>query len=134
MSGFSSIPEELRQVLAPYIDEASECVRLGGPQVTLTADEATGLALIVNELATNAAKHGALSSASGQVAISWTVASDQLRIEWEESKGPAVQPSPVPSFGTTLIERTSNHQLGGQVELKFEPAGLVCRLAFPLSD
>ncbi|MEX2374437.1 MAG: HWE histidine kinase domain-containing protein [Dehalococcoidia bacterium] len=124
----------LRQIVAPHVDDTSDRVRLAGPPVTLSADQVTGLALIANELATNAAKHGALSSESGHVAISWTMVSDQLHMEWKESGGPAVEPAPVARFGTRLIERTASYQLRGQAELKFEPTGLVSQLEFPLAD
>ena len=124
----------LRQITEPYMENTSDRVRLAGPSITLSADQVTGLALIVNELATNAAKYGALSSKSGQIDISWALTSDQLRLDWHERGAPAVEPSPPAGFGRTLIERTVSYYLGGWVELEFEPTGLMCRLAFPLAD
>lgn len=123
----------LRQIMAPHMEHTSIRVRFAGPPVTLSADQVTGLALVVHELATNAAKYGALSSKSGQVGISWAMASDQLRLDWRESGGPTVEPAPAASFGRTQIERTVSYY-GGWVELVFERSGLVCRLAFPLAD
>jgi PAS domain S-box-containing protein len=99
-----------------------------GPAVDLEPKMAVALALAMHELATNAVKHGALSSAAGRVDIRWTVEDGRLRITWRETGGPPVTPAIERGFGARLLEQGLAAELGGGVTLEFRPEGLVCRM------
>ena len=120
-------------------------VSANGPPVRLAPETALALAMAMHELATNAAKHGALSVPTGRVAVDWRVepppggttdASDgTLLLEWSEHGGPPVSGPPTRrGFGSRLIERGLPVQLGrgGAVSLEFAPPGLRCRIRAPL--
>jgi two-component sensor histidine kinase len=90
-----------------------------------------------HELATNAAKYGALSAPAGRVEIVWTVVTDgtrsrRLNLRWAERNGPTVAAPLARGFGSRLIEQSITQQLDGQVKLRFEPEGLVCEITIPL--
>lgn len=119
--------------LAPYTQGEDPVVELSGPPVMLAPNDALTLGLAVHELATNAAKYGALSVISGRVKVCWAmVTSDLARVEWRESGGPPVASEPPKGFGTELIERIVAHELGHQVDLRFEPCGVCCDLLVPV--
>src|SRR3546814_1202454 len=84
------------------------------------------LSLVLHELATNAAKYGALSVSGGRVQVSWQVedANGQLRIKWAESGGPPVTPPATTGYGTRLIQYNNTYSLGGQVEQEYAIGGL----------
>jgi PAS domain S-box-containing protein len=112
-------------------------VRIGGPDVMLEPHVAISLHLALHELATNAAKYGALSVSAGCVRVNWAVVNRPdrvLRIEWRESGGPPVSPPARRGFGSRLIERALAHQLDGEVNLGFDQAGVCCRIDVPLSE
>ncbi len=91
------------------------------------------MALLVHELATNAAKYGALSSATGQVAINWSLSDGRLNLEWRESGGPAVSTPTKTGFGMRLLLQALG-QFGGAVETRFEATGLLCKMSVTLSE
>jgi two-component sensor histidine kinase len=86
------------------------------------------MAMSVHELATNAAKHGALSSATGQVSICWSFSEASLNVEWRERGGPTVAAPIHRGFGSQLLARALD-QFGGSVETIFEPTGLLCKMS-----
>ena len=91
---------------------------------------------ILHELATNAAKYGALSVPDGQVKIDWSIVTEddgtaQVSLFWSEAGGPEVSPPSSGGFGTRLIGFTAQRELGGRAELSFRPDGLVVKLDFP---
>jgi two-component sensor histidine kinase len=94
--------------------------------------------MVLNELATNAAKHGSLSVPSGRVALKWWCADGErgqsLHLHWREHGGPEVKRSDRRGFGSVLIERTIAHELRGKVVLEFAPSGLVCDMEIPLQE
>jgi two-component sensor histidine kinase len=96
------------------------------------------LAMAFHELATNAAKYGALSAPAGRVEIHWQsvrVADHRrsvLRIDWIEQEGPAVTHPQQRSFGSKLIEGSIAAELGGTAHLAFAPEGLHCEIVIPL--
>jgi two-component sensor histidine kinase len=92
--------------------------------------------MTIHELATNAAKHGALSTKAGSVDVAWEVDPEngQLRICWTESGGPAVRPPRRSGFGRLLLERALTSDLGGDVRLDFAEEGLRCAIAIPLDE
>lgn len=113
----------LRTMLAPY----GERVQLSGPAVRLDPRMVQTLGMAIHELATNAAKHGALSVAGGTVAVAWRLWVDgtrRLTLEWQEQGGPPVAIPERRGFGLTLLERSLHHELGGTTDLDFRPEGL----------
>jgi PAS domain S-box-containing protein len=106
--------------------------RLEGGEVDLTPTEALALGLVIHELATNAAKYGALSSDGGCVSVSWTVTEGALRLTWCERDGPRVSPPTRRGFGSRLIERSLAGQLSGEARLDFAAEGLTCQITLPL--
>jgi two-component sensor histidine kinase len=93
--------------------------------------------MVFHELATNAAKHGALSNdASGKVEIAWQVEStpqgDRMRLRWQESGGPPVPPPGRKGFGSRLIEGGLAQDLDGEVHLDYDPGGVVCQIIMPI--
>ena len=106
---------------------------LDGPEVALAPTEALSLGLLFHELATNAAKYGALSGPEGCVEVTWTVADGRLALSWRERGGPKVIPPTRRGFGSRLIERSLKGEMGGEAVLDFAEDGLVCRVTLPLS-
>jgi two-component sensor histidine kinase len=102
-----------------------------GPAIAL-GDRATGnLALVIHELATNAAKYGALSIQGGSLAVTWDVTDGNLVVDWRETGGPAAPPPTKQGFGSALIEGTIAG-LGGTLDYDWSARGLVLRIAVPL--
>ena len=116
--------------LRPY--EVSR-VSMAGADVLLPSNLALMMALLVHELATNAAKYGALASAVGKLSIRWSLAGGRLELEWRESGGPAVTAPTHRGFGTRLFSRALE-QFGGAVEATFATTGLVCKLSLVLQE
>jgi two-component sensor histidine kinase len=117
----------LEMELAPY---GSSRISLHGEPVLLFAKVPTVLALVFHELATNAAKYGALSSPGGRLAITWRHSGENIAIDWVESGGPPVTAPSKRSFGSNLIERSLGG-FGGTAKIEFAAAGVVCRMTLP---
>ena len=121
--------------LAPYLQPGENRVEIHGGHVELAPNDALSLGLAVHELATNAAKYGALSVPGGKVRIAWDkVTADRVRLEWRESGGPPVPKNPPRGFGTDLIEKIVAHELGTPVELDYDPSGVVCVMTIPVRE
>jgi PAS domain S-box-containing protein len=120
--------------LAPYRLGDPEKVLIGGPGVSLQPHAAQGLALALHELATNAAKHGALSSMSGKVRVTWTIKPDFLLLHWSETGGPTIAPPPARSFGLNVIRASIENQLSGKAIFDWLPEGMQCTLSIPQQD
>ena len=122
---------ELRQILEMEMEPYdSSRISLHGEPVFFFAKVPTVLALVFHELATNAAKYGALSVDSGRLSVSWRTAGDDIAVEWTESGGPAVSVPTRRSFGSNLIERSLDG-FGGSAKIEFAPGGVVCRMRLP---
>ena len=106
------------------------------PDIDVSPAAVLPLAMILNELCTNAVKYGAFSNASGCVAISAAVDASEERFSftWVETGGPSVQTPTHTSFGTRLIEQGFVGELRGEAHLAFEPSGVVCNLDIPLAS
>jgi two-component sensor histidine kinase len=109
-------------------------VAAAGPKVHLAPSTAQTLALALHELATNAAKYGALSSLHGRIALSWALTDDCLELEWKEDAGPRVQQPLSRGFGTKSVIASIETQLHGRAIFDWRPEGLCCRLSVPLSE
>ncbi len=125
----------VREELAPY-RPADGGIAVAGAAVSLTPDAALALSLALHELATNAAKYGALSVPEGRVGVAWTVEEapegQRLVLTWTERGGPAVRVPERRGFGSALIERSITYRPGGTVRLEFPPSGVRCRIEIPL--
>jgi len=124
--------------LAPYGFDGPERVASEGPDVRLAPTAAVTFSLALHELATNAAKFGALSRPEGRVSVTWSVEDlagrTGVRIAWREAGGPPVEAPQRRGFGLRLIERGAPGELGGEARLEFAPAGVACVFQFPLSQ
>ena len=125
----SELQDVLGRVLQPYLLNNPERIKMFGPHVPLSPRPAVVLSMIVHEIATNAAKYGALSNDSGTVTVDWEVikenAKPQLRLIWSEAGGPHVIAPVQRGFGSRLIERSARDQLGGEATVDFLPRGVV---------
>lgn len=119
----------LHETLAAY--QAGKRVLRQGPPLTLAAHSVQPLAMVLHELASNAARHGALSHDGGRVELSWFVREGRLTLLWAEHGGPALAGPPLPGFGLRLVESTIRRQLGGGVELGTAGNVLTCRISLP---
>jgi PAS domain S-box-containing protein len=117
---------------APY--RSGNKVELKGPNVSLSPATAQGIALALHELATNAAKHGALSSLKGKVGLTWQLEADTLTLHWAESGGPPIKTPSARSFGLKVIKASIEQQLGGKATFDWNPRGLRCDLAIALRE
>jgi PAS domain S-box-containing protein len=122
----------------PYRSAERSNVAIVGEDVRLESDAALTLGLGLHELATNAAKHGAFTSPTGEVRICSEIraAGDgrELVLTWSERGGPPIAAEPAAGCGTTMIERGLAYQLGGSARLEFCRQGLRCRMELPLAD
>ena len=125
-----SLRDIVRRELAPY-DVGN--VVFDGPHVMLTAEAAQAMAMVLHELTTNAAKHGALSNQGGRVRIRWwwNGSSGSLAIEWQEMGGPPVPAQRQLSYGTSVIKELVPFELDGKVDLDFTRDGVRCRMEIP---
>jgi PAS domain S-box-containing protein len=116
--------------LAPYRTSPEKIV-IEGPDVMLRPTAAQSLALTVHELATNAAKYGALSSTSGRIELSWKIQDGNLVMRWSEMDGPTIKASQYKGFGTKIVVESIERQLDGQVTFDWPASGLRCILSVP---
>jgi two-component system CheB/CheR fusion protein len=131
----ADLAELANQQLAPYRPQQPDRLRIQGEPILLPADLATPFGLVLHELATNAAKHGALANRSGKIAVTWALSRRNntrgLRFEWRETGGPAIKQQVPSGFGSTLIESAIP---GGQVKRELRGDGLVCTVEVPLPE
>lgn len=119
----TSLEEVARIALQPFMDGAGANIRIEGPSIEVAPITTTNLALAFHELATNAAKHGALSRPEGHVDLSWSMADGLVDLRWVESGGPAVRSPTRTGFGRRLLERAVAHEPEAFSELDFEQDG-----------
>jgi two-component system CheB/CheR fusion protein len=131
------LSELLRDEFKPFV---SRNTRIEGPAIDLPPDIAQVVSMTLHELATNAAKYGALSEPDGQVSVQWTLQSvgspeGRLVIEWQESGGPEVMPSARCGYGSGLIRELIPYEVAGSsVDLNAAPSGVNCRIVLPLAQ
>jgi len=135
----ASLSDVVGRTLAPY-EGAGRAIRTpeSAPEVLLGPNAAVTLAMAFHELATNAAKYGALSCCGGEVGIDWRPldigdGETLLEIAWIEDGGPPVSPPERRGFGTQFVQRALAREFDGVVSLQFARGGLNCRMRLPLS-
>ncbi|WP_442476218.1 sensor histidine kinase [Rhizobium paknamense] len=124
----ADLSDIVTDVLAPY---PSDRFNISGPKLNLPPKAVVAMTLALHELATNAAKYGALSNATGQITISWTVTQAEtplLDLAWIEQDGPEVLPPASRGFGSRLIENVLSAELKGEVRLDYPASGVTCRV------
>ena len=129
-TGFVSIHDILR-LEAEAHNDAGTRVEIAGKDVGLNPEVVPIFALVIHELMTNAAKYGALATATGQVSILLVHDDDTLKLNWRENGGPPVKPPVRQGFGTDLLNNAVQNELRGQIEQDFAPDGFVARLTLP---
>lgn len=134
-SDWSDAPVEgvIRSELAPYMADQDSHVEMSGPEISLAPNDALSLGLAIHELATNAAKYGALSCETGRIHINWQLVSPEVaEVHWREEGGPEVVAPAKRGFGRDLLEKIVAHELRSTVDLQFHPEGVECRLRVPV--
>ena len=133
----ADLVEVVAQAVAPYREADGGRFRIEGPSVRINPRMSLALAMAFQELATNAVKYGALSTAEGTVEIAWSVldaaASPRLSLHWGEHGGPPVKAPRRRGFGSRLIERNLARDLDGRVEIAFAETGVVCTVDAPIT-
>ena len=125
------VGDAIRPLDAPEVSRFD----VSGPPLRLPPRIALSIAMALHELGTNAVKYGALSKETGRVAITWSIRRDDevcLTLRWAESGGPSVAKPTRTGFGSRLIERSLARELAGEVNLTFDPAGVVCTIVAPV--
>jgi PAS domain S-box-containing protein len=127
----ASLATLVKDELRPFASAGQ--VRIDGPEAKLPPAAAQGLAIALHELATNAARHGALTRPNGRVSVSWGPpdADRTVQMTWEERGGEALGPPAQTGLGLNLLRRALGGGIGGGVELDWRPEGLRCRLRIP---
>ena len=133
----AQLAEVMERTFLPY--GGSDRATTHGPPVWLPANAVEMLGLAFHELATNAAKYGALSVPEGCVEVCWNLRRSQsgaqlVEIVWREQDGPQVAPPESRGFGSQLLERGLAQNFGGTVRFDFRPEGLVCRICLPIRE
>ncbi|OYX48148.1 MAG: hypothetical protein B7Y90_10850 [Alphaproteobacteria bacterium 32-64-14] len=126
----ASMIDVVTSTLAPHCADGDRA-KISGPEVALDGRRAHALTLALHELATNAAKYGALSTDAGWIEIVWTQEDGALTLVWREHGGPPVSAPKRRGFGSTLISRNLGLAFRGQTDMDFDTDGLVCRLVAP---
>jgi PAS domain S-box-containing protein len=122
----------VKQELSPYSRAGEMRTLINGSAVILKPDVAQAMAVALHELATNAAKYGALSVITGQVRVEWFLGEDgQLALRWTEAGGPPVTPPTRRGFGTSVLETMIRDGVKGRVKLDWPTEGLTCEIAVP---
>ncbi|WP_262029982.1 sensor histidine kinase [Microvirga sp. Mcv34] len=124
----------IEAVLEPYRQADQNRIAIEGPIVLVGSNTTTSLALVLHELATNAAKYGCLSCPEGQLSIRWSVQDENVDLHWTETCGPHIETPPTfEGFGTQLSQRSITGQLGGTLDRDWRPEGLCVHMILPLN-
>jgi two-component sensor histidine kinase len=131
----ADVVDVVSQTIGPHAGGENR-FRVGGPSVQLAPGAGLAISMALHELATNAAKYGALTSAEGHVDVVWKVEEEngnrRFVLKWVESGGPSVVKPTRRGFGSRLIERALASELQGEVSLEYAPAGVRCTIVAPL--
>jgi two-component system CheB/CheR fusion protein len=132
----TELREILRRETAPYVRDEDPRISIEGPPLPLSRESAIALELVFHELATNAAKYGALSDDAGVITVRWEFLDREeaayATVAWIESGGPRIESEGESGFGSILIRSAVSHDLAGNLTMDFKPDGLHCVIEFPL--
>ncbi|TFL16838.1 chemotaxis protein CheB [Jannaschia formosa] len=129
---------KLAEALLGSFTDADAKLRIEGPRVRLAPVAAIPMSMALHELATNAVKYGAFSVPAGTILLTWELEGKgrdrQLQVIWKEQGGPTVAPPTREGFGRRMLERGIAHELDGNVDLDYAPAGVICRMSLPAEN
>jgi PAS domain S-box-containing protein len=128
------VKDLVRAQLAHFADLVGTRIAMQGPKLRLNPASAQAIGLALHELGTNAGKYGALSTDKGRVNVGWGTDDHTFTMTWTEREGPPVSAPRRRGFGTTIVERMTEHSLGGAVALNFAPSGLTWCLTCPAGN
>lgn len=126
----ADVDEVVHDLMRPY--HSADRISTAGPKVRISPKTAIALAMALQELATNAAKHGALASPTGKVQLNWTRNGDGIDLEWREIGERRVSKPRLTGFGSQLLGRMLEGELGRAAETVYAPEGLICRVHAPV--
>jgi PAS domain S-box-containing protein len=130
----ADIRKIVQEELAPHSGEEKVRVAIDGPSLSVSPQLAQSLAMVVHELATNSARHGAIRQSGGRVELRWWgTPGDRLLFRWTESQCAPTQAPSRKGFGLSIIEGAVRQQLGGTLEIEWRKDGLRCEIEVPLS-
>jgi two-component system CheB/CheR fusion protein len=112
----------------------AERIQSDGPELHLSPQQGLSMSMVIHELATNAAKYGALSSPHGVVSIRWTIEDGRLRLVWKETGGPLIESPFSEGFGLSLVKGEVEYRFRGTVGIFFHPEGLELCVTLPLNS
>jgi len=133
-SSFAFLGELLVNMLSPYQRSDDVPVSISGPQLKICTTQTSGIGLIVNELATNSLKHGALSSHKGTVDVRWTASDATVALTWREQFDRPLMKPPGTGRGCSLIQNISKQYLFGEADWYVNANGAICEITFPLAQ
>ncbi|MHC4997248.1 MAG: sensor histidine kinase [Planctomycetota bacterium] len=122
----------ISEMLRAYADDRDGRVSLHGPEVMVPAVATQPLGLAINELATNAVKHGALSTPGGSVEVNWSCDGERVTLNWVEKGGPVIEPPVKTGTGLSIVRGLVEYELNGNLDLEFFPTGLRGSILFPV--
>jgi len=128
-----TLSELIEAELEPYAMDSPARLRLSGKPIRLGSAQAVALGLVINELATNALKYGALSNSHGQLDVHWRMEPDHLLLTWRESDGPRTRAAAIENFGSRLLRRLVEGQLKGSLRREITDEGVTCIVEFPVA-
>jgi PAS domain S-box-containing protein len=132
--GGASLEETIREALGPLAGADLSRAEIVGPAILVSGRATMTLSVVLHELATNAAKHGALGAPVGQVRAVWGEDGERLVLHWIERGGPAVKQPERRGFGLRLISDSIAHELGGEAAFDFREEGFGCIIRLPFSE
>jgi PAS domain S-box-containing protein len=124
----ASVTDLIRRQLVPYTSNSNTTI--AGPNIALTPEATQALAMVFQELVTNALKYGALSNPNGRLSVNWRL--NGAALLGRETGGPLTVTPAQSGYGTSLIRELIPHELGGTVDLAFAPAGVSCTIQIPV--
>lgn len=127
-----SLSTLVRKGCEPYLKQCEQ-LHIEGPELLMPPKTAMTFSVVINELATNAAKHGALRSEDGRISVRWAIG-DEVAFHWEEHPEKSIETTIEQSFGFQLLESMIPYELGGSVTTEMQASGLIYRASIPTNQ